>query len=210
MNLVKQVAIFGFLIVTSFSSSGEEVKPGNLNLFRDAVEAVEAAGDAIISLTDGIKHLIATGTDGYDYVAAKRERNRLKDLSARSTNLISLKQTLVVQTIDEYLAKPNPSNADWDNIKFGVQSVIIDVKLLLSDVRDERSDFVLEDAYGKLGNTLQQRSVVLDRISALPKPTTPEELEQLKQMNLQYKRLIAAFQDAVKQLNEYIKQLEND
>jgi hypothetical protein len=209
MREMNKVILFVLLSLFSYLALAEVPKPSKLNLFKDAVEAVEAAGDAVISLTDAIKHLVVTGSGGYDYVAAARERNRLKDLSARSTNLVSLKQAVVVRNIDEYLEKPNPSNADWDNIKFGVQSVINDVKVLLTDIREERSDFVLEEAYAKLGNTLQQRSIVLDKIAALPKPSNPEELEQLQQINLQYKRLIAAFQEAVKQLNIYIKQSQN-
>lgn len=77
--------------------------------------------------------------------------------------------------------------------------------MLLSDVKEERSDFVLENAYGKLGETLHQRSMILTKILSLPKPSNPKELEQLKRMNLQYKRLISTFEEAINQLNKYIK-----
>lgn len=177
-----------------------------INLFKDAVEAVDSAGDAIISLTDAFAHLIATGSKAYDVVSAKNDYNRLIDLSARSTNLVNLKNVVVVESIDDYLAKDNPSNYDWDSLKQGIQSVMGDVKLLLSDIKEERSDFVLEDAYSKMGKTLKSRSVILEKIAVLPKPNSKEELEQLGKLNEKYKKLIDSFSKATEQLNEYIKQ----
>ena len=177
-----------------------------INLFKDAVEAIGAAGDAIENLTNSIAHLIKTGSEGYDYVAAKREYNRLKGLSARSTNLINLKQEAVVKSIDEYLATDSPSNYEWDSLIQGIQGVVGDVRLLLDDVKEERSDFVLQDAYIKMGSSLQSRTMILNKISSLPKPNSEEELEQLRKLNDEYKRLIASFKEAIKQLNTYIKQ----
>ncbi|MFT5306705.1 MAG: hypothetical protein ACI89M_002231 [Chitinophagales bacterium] len=200
-------AVIIFLSLTLSCVAYSDTKSSNrINLFKDAVEAIGAAGDAIESLTDSIGHLIKTGNDGYDYVAANREYNRLKDLSARSTNLVNLKQEAVVKSIDGYLAIDKPSNYDWDSLIQGIPDVVSNVKLLLDDVKEERSDFILEDAYAKMGSSLQSRTMVLNKISSLPKPNSKEELEQLRKLNEEYKRLIASFKDAIKQLNTYIKQ----
>tara|TARA_Y100001970_G_scaffold181203_1_gene220562 strand:+ start:32 stop:664 length:633 start_codon:yes stop_codon:yes gene_type:complete len=209
--MIKANRVAFFVLVSLFFSFAEatEEKSSKINLFKDVVEAVGAAGDAIISLTDSIEHLVVTGSDAYDYVSAAREHNRLKDLSARGTNLVHMKQSIIVETIDEYLEKSNPDIHDWNNIKADVLVIIDDVGLLLADIEQERSDFVLEEAYAKLGKTLHQRAIILDKIRALPKPSSPEELEQLNQINLKYKRLIQAFKEAIVQLNIYIRQLEN-
>jgi hypothetical protein len=196
-----------FLSLTICSLAYSETNSSKrVNLFKDAVEAISAAGDAIESLTDSIAHLVKTGNDGYDFIAATREYNKLKDLSARSTNLVNLKQVVVVKSIDEYLALDEPTNYQWDSLIQGIQSVLGNVKLLLDDVKEERSDFVREDAYAKMGFSLQSRTMLLDKISKLPKPNSQEELDQLRELNEEYKRLIASFGDAIKQLNMYLKQ----
>jgi hypothetical protein len=197
---------FLFICVFIIGSVNAETKVASrLNLFKDAVEAVGAAGDAIINITDSIAHLVKTGKGGYDVIAASREYDRLLDLSAKSTNLVNLKQVVVVKSIEDYLALEDPTNHQWNSVKEGVQSVINGVKLLLTNVKEERSDFVLEEAYSRMGITLQSRALILKKISALPKPETKEELEQLKKLNKEYKRLITSFSEAIKQLNKYIK-----
>ncbi len=112
-----------FLSLTICSLAYSETNSSKrVNLFKDAVEAISAAGDAIESLTDSIAHLVKTGNDGYDFIAATREYNKLKDLSARSTNLVNLKQVVVVKSIDEYLAIDEPTNYQWDSLIQGIHS----------------------------------------------------------------------------------------
>lgn len=179
-------------------------------MFKDAVEAVGAAGDAIAKITDGFAHLVATGSSGYNYIAAERELKRLKDMSARATNLSMHSQAVVVRSIDEYLQKPSPTIWDWLAVKEAIRNVIGDVKLLLYDVRKERSDFVLEDSYAKLLFTVGSRAVILDKLYDLPQPVTPEERQALSEINQEYKRLLANFQEAIKQLNLYLKQRKSN
>jgi hypothetical protein len=45
------------------------------------VNVIGDAGDAIAKLTEGFKHLAITGIAGYDYIAARRERARLINIS---------------------------------------------------------------------------------------------------------------------------------
>lgn len=203
---IQRLVIALLWFATMSTGNTQQVQNSRINLFKDAVEAVGAAGDAIAKITDGIRHLVVTGAEGYNYVAAERERDRLKRLSARATNLGSVKQQIVVRSIDEYLKKSNPSQADWDAVTDGIRNVIIGVKGLLDDVRNERSDFVLEESYSKFVSTLGSRALLLDKLENLPAPSTTEERAALAQINIEYKRLLTNFQEAITQLNAYLKQ----
>ncbi len=194
------------VLLSSTTAQTEETAMTRIAIFKDAVGAVGAAGDAIAKITDGVRHLVVTGVSGYKYVSAEREYNRLRDISARGTNLAGIQQQAIVRSIDEYLAKPDPTAADWDFIRLRIQQVIVDVKRLLDDVRTERSDFVLEEAYGKLGDSLGSRSIMLDKISRLPQPITQQERDEVAKLNKEYKRLLANFRAAIEQLNLYLKQ----
>lgn len=193
------------LIVMPLIAHAQETAASRINLFKDAVEAIGATGDAIAKLTDGIKHLVIAGADGYNYVSAERERDRLIRLSARATDLGSINQQIVVRSIDEYLMMSNPSKADWDAVNEGIRNVIQGVKGLLDDVRNERSDFVLEESYSKLVSTLGSRALLIDKLASLPAPSTVEERAELARINIEYKRLLANFKEAISELNAYLK-----
>jgi hypothetical protein len=75
----------------------------------------------------------------------------------------------------------------------------------LEDLRFERSDFIREDAYLILLQTLAARTSLLDKLSTLPQPTIPEERAALSELNQRYKRLISNFEAAIKELNAYLK-----
>ena len=180
-----------------------------LAIYKELIDAIGAAGDAIIKIVDGVKHLVVTGTSGYNYIAAERERNRLVEISARATNLQARHQARVVRDIDEYLCKPKPGPLDWYAITEGIARVIKNIKELLDDVGSERSDFVLESAYAKLLETMSARVSLLSRVSELPPPSSNEERDALGQLNSQYKRLLDSFREAIEQLNIYLKQRDD-
>ncbi len=177
-----------------------------LNIYRQVIDAIEAAGDAIAHFTIGIKQAVATGSDLYDVVSAERELTRLKNISERATYLGSVSQQKVVRSIDEYLRKSSPTRQDWQTVKDGIQYVVNDVRFLLDDVRKERGDLVLEDAYQKLVTTLNTRTEVLNSLSELPPPTSKAEFDAVSQINKKYKRLLVEFRESIKHLNLYIKQ----
>jgi hypothetical protein len=188
---------------SAYAQQSVEVR---IAILKDAIEAVSAAGDAIAKFTDGIAHLVATGASGYNYVTAQREYDRLVDLSARGTHLAGVTQQAVVDSIDDYLKKPHPGTLDWDIVTKAIQRVINDVKKFLDDVKAERSDFVREDAYATLDSSLGSRISILEKLSSLPQPVTPEEKNELAILNEKYKRLLANFKAAIEQLNLYLKQ----
>jgi len=175
-------------------------------VYRQVIEMVAACGDAIAKITDGIKHAVETGVAGYDYVAARREHKRLRDLSAGATYLSRTWQALTVADIDEYLAKPKPTEADWGTIRVVIVNIATGVQGILGDVRRERSDFVLEETYSKITETLHGRILLLDELLRIPQPKTKKEKEALKMINTEYKRLLNEFQKAIQQLNLYLKQ----
>jgi hypothetical protein len=195
-----------WIVILSISpSNAQQPISTNINLFKNAIESVGAAGDAIAKLTDGIKHLVVTGTEGYDYVAARRDYNHLKELSVKSTDTFLTQGQVVVRGLDNYLSLQNPTPQDWYEFTDELDFVLIKVQMLLNDVRAERSDFVLEEAYKKLGASLGMRSAILSRFSELPPPVTPEEKAALRSLGKEYRRLLANFEEAITQLNLYLK-----
>lgn len=176
-----------------------------MNIFKEVIEALGAAGDAIAKLTDGIKHLVVTGNDGYEYISAKREHSRLIDLSARLSHLSGHYNIRVVESIDEYLKKENPTIYDWYTVQAGIEKAITEVHSILQDVKEERSDFVLEEAYFTLSETINTRATLLSRLEAIPQPAADEQLEDLRTINEKYKILIEKLNEAIKELNEYLK-----
>jgi hypothetical protein len=184
----------------------QTTEPTNVATLREAAEAVGAASDAIEGLTDGIKHLVNTGAADYNYEAAKRERARLISLSARGRMMAQVSQRRVVESIDSYTRLKHPTPADWEKVRGDVIKALKGVSALLEDVKQERSDFVLEKAYNTLSYTLSARERLLEKLSSLDPPTTPEERQALQELNDNYKRLLKNFHKAIDQLNLYIKQ----
>lgn len=176
-----------------------------LVILRDLVEALGAAGDAIIKITDGFKHLVVTGVSGYNYVAAERERSRLIDISRRTANLIVNQNIRVIQSLDEYLQHPNPTDSDWQRVVGNINATLSSVRALLQDVQAENGDFVLEPAYLALNRTLSARSSLLQQLSSLPAPSSKEERNVLRQASDKYKVLIANAEQAIMELNAYVK-----
>jgi hypothetical protein len=105
----------------------------------------------------------------------------------------------------EYLTLPNPSVGDWQRVVRNLDATLSSVRVLLGDVQKERSDFVLEPLYLALSRTHTARSSLLGQLATLPAPSAPEEREALCQGNEKYKLLIANAEQAVLELNAYVK-----
>lgn len=178
---------------------------GRIAILRELVDAIGAAGEAISKLTAGFKDLVVTSAAGYNYVSAERERSHLIDISRRTTNLIVTQNVRVVQSLDEYLEIKHPSDEDWRQVIGNVDSTLVTVHTLLSDVQSEKSDFVLEPAFATLNRTLAGRVSLLQQLSHMGPPTTLEERKLLAQASEKYKVLIANAERAVVELNAYVK-----
>jgi hypothetical protein len=186
------------------SHSQENSPTSRAGMIRDASTLVSAAAEALRKVAEGLKTFVVTGYQGYSFVAAKQQHERLKDISARATSLATTKQALVVNSIDEYLAKPMPSASEWRAVTKRIEQATVGVTELLRDIKAERSDLVLEEAYSKLLASLTSRNLMLNKLSQLPPPSTPEEREALAQLNVQYKLLLQAFATTIRELNAYI------
>jgi hypothetical protein len=200
-----RVVFFVLLFTLTNFSSAEPVTPisAKVAVLNDVAQALGSLGDAIVKITDGVKHLIETSSEGVDVILAENTKSRLKDLSARSTQF-SVKQNIVVtQSIDDYLIHPTPMG--WHDVTNSLSEVLTNGKSLLDDWHEERSDFILEDAYATISATLSSRLNLLQKLVELPPPTTPDELTALSKINVQYKRLIEIFRNAIKELNAYLK-----
>lgn len=176
-----------------------------ISILTDLINAIGAAGDAISKLTAGIKDLVIAGNDAYKYVSAKRERDRLIRLSQKFIILMAAKNAPVVESLDEYIAQRHPTQKDWSKVVQNVNSTLLSVQELLTDVQHEDSSFVLEPAFLTLNQALTSRTSLLSKLADMPAPTTNEALGLLRQASAKYKVLIANTKEAVAQLNIYIK-----
>ncbi len=197
-----------FLLATFLLPSLAWAQPGaveRIAILRDLVDAIGAAGEAISKLTAGFKDLVVTSAAGYKHVSAERERSHLIDISRRTGNLIVMQNVQVVQSLDEYVEIKHPSDEDWRQVVGNVNSTLTTVRALLSDVQSEKSDFVLEPAFATLNRTLAGRVSLLQQLSQMGPPTTQGERKLLAQASEKYKVLIANAEQAVVELNAYVK-----
>jgi hypothetical protein len=79
------------------------------------------------------------------------------------------------------------------------------IQELLDDIKAERSDFVLEQTYGQIISTLHSRVEIIKGLIALPPPTSPDEINALKEVLAQYDRLRKSASAASKAFSEYLK-----
>lgn len=189
-------------------SSVAQPLPSRINVFKDAVDALGAAGDAVTKLTDGIAHLVMTGNKGWTYVSAQRAKSRLQDIVARSSDLISVQRPRVLDAIESYLSNPNPTGMDWDRAKEHFGFVLGDVKGILEDLRSERSDFVREETYLTFLEVFIQREDILMKIMVLPQPVTADDRAAVSEMNARYRTLVDRTRTAIGQLNIYLSKIE--
>jgi hypothetical protein len=129
----------------------------------------------------------------------------LTDISARATTLANENQSTVINSIDGYLEKNNPTVADWLAVTQPLNTVVSHLRALLDELRGERSDFIAEPAYATLVQTLDLVQLYLSKLQTLPPPTTVEEREVLLEIKAKYKILLENFQAAVQVLNAYIR-----
>jgi len=193
------------LLLSPLVASAQSGVAARVAILTDLVKAIGAAGDAISKLTAGFKELVIAGKDSYTYVAAARERDRLIDLSRRTTNLIATQNIQVVESLDQYLAKRHPTQDNWAKVVRNIEATLGSVRELLADVQAVDGSFVLESAFLTLNQTLASRASLLSQLATMPAPTSKEELTLLRQANAKYKLLIEIAREAVTQLNAYIK-----
>jgi hypothetical protein len=197
-----------FLLLTLFtlpiSVAAQSTAAARIAILTDLVNAIAAAGKAISALTDGVKDVVVASSSAYDYIAAKRELNRLNDIVRRTGNLIASQNSLVVKSLDDYLEKKQPTEADWETIAGNIGKTLTTVYELSSDIEQENGSFVNQDASLALKEAFAARVSILNRLSTMRPPFSSQERVALRQISKEYKVLIANARAAIKQLNTFI------
>jgi hypothetical protein len=176
----------------------------NISVFKDLGEVLKAASEAIGEFIKAITSAASSATQAYNDLAARRERRDLVNLSARLTNLGSEFNNPVVRSIEEYIAQEQPTILDWQAVQHGFQGAIEEVASILTNVKNERSEFVLHPAYAQLSAGLHTRAQLLEKLAHMEPPTEPEELQALNTIREQYNLLITQLREAVRALNTYL------
>jgi hypothetical protein len=197
-----------FLLLTLFtlpiSVAAQSTAAARIAILTDLVNAIAAAGKAISALTAGVKDVVVASSSAYDYIAAKRELNRLNDIVRCTGNLIASQNSLVVKSLDDYLEKKQPTEADWETIAGNIGKTLTTVYELSSDIEQENGSFVNQDASLALKEAFAARVSILNRLSTMRPPFSSQERVALRQISKEYKVLITNARAAIKQLNIFI------
>ncbi len=175
-----------------------------LNVLRQVVDAVGAAGDAIGKLTDGVRKLLSAGTTGWDTLSARRTHQRLLDLSRLTSGLATEQTVEMMPGIQAYLLEPTPSN--WTRLQVQVDTVLARVTDLLGRLDHERSDLVLQPAYVQLQRAVTARRPVLAQLRGMPPPRSKAEMKELRRLLTRYQVLAERLDSARDELNAYLRQ----
>jgi hypothetical protein len=82
------------------------------------------------------------------------------------------------------------------------------VSRLLADLNSEKSEFVLEDAYRSLRNTLASRRGLFDRLSSRGSPRTAEQFRVFESVVVSWDRLHAELGRATKATADFLRKKE--
>jgi hypothetical protein len=201
------LSIFGLgVLAADLSSTTPSTQlQWRLSVISDAANALDAAAKAIATLGDSIAHLVGLGDHTWQTVSARNTRKRLIDLSARASTLVTVKNGALVSSLEKYINDTKPTAKEWSDVTKGIQDVITDATDLLRDLEAERSDFVLQEAYQDLKAALGARVSILTELGNLPPPTSEAERKALKQVDANYKKVVANTKVAISEMNKYLQ-----
>jgi hypothetical protein len=175
-----------------------------ISVLKDAIAAIGEAGEAISKLVDGLRQVVTTGYEGYDFVKAKRVRSRLLDISRRNIVSISSKQQVVVTSLDEYLEMKNPSDADWIKVSNKISDTLANLKTILNDIQEENSELVTDASFPTLNSSITMRGATLLKLSEITPPITNDERALLMKISAKYKILLIDAKKASDEFNAYL------
>jgi hypothetical protein len=168
---------------------------------------VRELANAVGRLGDSIAHVIKLGSGGVGVLSANRTRERLKDIDARLT-IYSHGQAVRFNYLCSALAATGEfplDHNDWRQVVDQVKEAGHNVEKLLSELQRERSDFVLEEAFGVLISTLTTRLELFDKLSSSPVPRTNEDIAALRESLAEWRRLRHELRKATRHLSIYVK-----
>jgi hypothetical protein len=201
------------------------VKPASISGLDELAKALGDAADCIGKLGDNVAHLVKLAVQGWDAASARRTRARLRDISARLSAFQTGAKMEIIGTIDDYIVRWNrltkngrkalpyaPSlYSSWYEVLSQISGGLTEVKALLTDVRAERSDLVNEPTYRDLLEALSERVRLFEKLQDQSAPMSRPEIDALKIVSANYKKLREKLKEAVLDLNLYLKDHnEND
>ena len=217
----RHLLISGFVLAgyPLFSAYAQVGGLATIATLKSVADLLGAAADGLSKLADSIAHIASLSLGGYDEVSARHIRARLKDIDARLVDVHRRLNAGVMSGIEGYIATAEAYNAKkaaaggrgflqakWKEFVSILPMPLEQVQELLDDVKAERSDFILEQTYGEIISTLHSRVDILKNLMMLPPPTTPEEIDALKEVLPQYDRLRKSASEASKAFAKYLKQ----
>lgn len=164
--------------------------------------------DAIAKLGDSIAHLVHLGAQGWDAASARRTEARFIEMRKQ---LVTFKrsQGAVAVSFEDYIARieqgRQPRQLDWTTVTNRLLPLMSEARSLLVELKSDKSDFVLEDAYERLHDSLDARLTLFQRLKDADAPQTPEQIEALKRMVTEWERLREELGRASEALTQYLK-----
>jgi ABC-type transporter Mla subunit MlaD len=176
----------------------------DIGVLKDLAKAIEAGSKALQAFVETMKDVVASGARAYDAVAARRTRADLLMLTRSLTRFAAESNIRVVASIDEYLAKPDPTEDDWRAVTRELSGALERLRELMARVEAEQSAFVATRAYREVLETLVQRRLLLEKLAASPPPEGEAAMAELRRVNRRYKRLMKDLRAAIDALNDHL------
>jgi hypothetical protein len=157
----------------------------------ELADVIEAATKAVEKIPDIVKAATVGIDQGVRAIIARRVRNKLIDLDARLKINNNVSNKSVLGQLDAYIAQWNKHKTaeatvsagqlanQWSAVLALVKDTLTEAKGLLADLRENRSDLVLNDAYDSLLGALAAKIGVFDQLLTSPAPSTEAEISAL-------------------------------
>ena len=164
--------------------------------------------DAIAKLGDSIAHLVRLSAQGWDAASARRTEARLIEMRKQ---LVTFKrsQGVVALSFEDYIARieqgRQPRQLDWKSVTSRLLPLMSEVRSLIDELRSEKSNFVLEDAYERLHDSLDARLTLFEKLRVGDAPRTPEQIEALRRIVAEWERLREELARASDALANYLR-----
>jgi len=171
-------------------------------LTRLTIDMAKSIGD----ITASIRKAIEEGAAAVDFLST---RSHAEDLRALVRELLDLQmeQTILIEDkLKVYIDNPDPE------IWWSARSKLTDLAGRVTDVANRLDEvgnkfsYKSPEIYRKLRSTITGRKKLINKLRAVPPPTSPEELEALKTFVIKYGKLIRELYDVSSALAKFIRQ----
>jgi HEAT repeats/PBS lyase HEAT-like repeat len=185
----------------------------NLANLLDFGKMLGVTADAIAKLGDSIAHLVKLGVRGWDDVAARRTRAKLIAISAQLSVMGGRGNASVVESLRTYIAAHEgrdhledfTKEQLWDKLLSRIRAALPEVKSLFAELAENRSDLVTQDIYHDLISALNDRAMILEKLSTSSPPTSAAEIDALRDAAERYDALRHNLHSTINGLHWYIR-----